>query len=258
MKLKALIADLKEVDEKYHDLYEKTDAGYVLSLDDGEYKKKVGEFRNNNLELKKQVEGLSAQVEKYKGVDPEKARAAEAKLRELEEKQMMDDGKIDELVNLRTDRMRQEFTGQNTALQSRAEKAENEAKALKNRLTRIAVDDGISKAVQEVAMVKKGAMADILSRSAQVWSVDDEGNLVAKTPDGNTIYGKEGKAPITPTEWSQQLMSEAPFLFEQSTGGGAQGGKKAPSGDGKTIDRSDKEAFASNLEAIAKGSVQVK
>lgn len=259
MALKVFVSKIDEVDEKFRELYEKTDNGFMLSTDDTEFKTKIGEFRGNNIALKKEKEQLEATLKKFDGVDPVKYKAAEKKLQEIEDGKLLEEGKVEELVNQRIDRMSQEFKNQISTLQTRAEAAELTAGKYKGQLTNIAVDNGISKALQEVASPRKGALMDILGRAKALWTADESGVLIAKDSSGNVIYGKEGKSPLSPQEWAQTLQQEAPFLFEPSTGGGASGSQKQTSHDGsKIISRDDKEGFAANLEAIASGKVLVK
>lgn len=259
-KLKLLVKDLKEVDDQFHDLYVKQDDGtYMLDVEDADYKTKIGEFRGNNIELRKKIERLESDIKKFEGVDPEKAREAQKKLDELEEGKLISEGKMEEVINQRVERLRQDLTGQTQAALARAEKAEKEATTFKGELTRISVDNGIQAALSEVGVPRKGAVQDILGRARSVWSVGDDGRLVAKDAQGNVMYGKEGKAPMTPQEWAGSLVQEAPFLFEASTGGGASGGKQNQNSNGaKVISRNDKDAFAANLEAIASGKVEVR
>lgn len=257
--LKVFVKKLDEVDEKFRELYEKTEGGFMLTTDDSDFKTKIGEFRGNNIELKKKIEHLENTVKEFDGIDPKKVREAQKKLQEIEDGKLLEEGKVEELVNQRIDRMSNEYKNQINTLSARAETAEKIASTYKNQLTNIAVDNGISKAISEVATPRKGALTDILGRAKQIWTAGEDGQLVAKDSSGNIIYGKEGKNPLSPQEYITSLSQEAPFLFEQSSGGGASGSQKQPSHDGsKVIARDDKEAFANNLEAIAKGTMIVK
>ena len=59
-------------------------------------------------------------------------------------------------------------------------------------------------------------------------------------------------------KWARGLVRDAPFLFEGSTGGGANGSAEGDSETGgKTIKLGDKAAFSANLEDIAAGVISV-
>ncbi len=256
-KLKALVAKIEDVDEKHRDLYTKTDAGYVLDVDDGDYKTKIGEFRGNNIELKQQLEKLQGDVDKFKGIDPKKYKDALAELTSFKEKNLIEAGKIDEVVHQRTEQMRSDLNGQITALTARAEKAEGLTKQFKGQLDSSLIETQITSAISGVGAVRKGAIADVIGRARALWVVNEQGQLVAMK-GSEAVYGKSGDKPLTPTEWAQSLMQEAPFLFEPAQGGGAGGSKReGGSGDTKTIAAGDKKAFGDNLAAIAAGTVKV-
>lgn len=239
--------------------YKVTGEGYALDTDAGsDLKEKLDEFRNNNVALMKEQEKLQAQVKQFEGIDPEKAREAQAKLHELEEKKMLDDGQIDELVNKRTERMRSDFENKYKALEERNAHLESRTVNTESQLHAKMVESGIANAVSAVGTVRKGAMPDILARAGSVWKLDDELNLVAMRGD-QPMIGADGKTPLTPEEYATSLLQDAPFFFEGSSGSGAGGNDTANANNqgGKTIAHGDKAAFGSNLEDIASGKVQV-
>lgn len=254
--LKSFVKSLDGVDEKFRDLYEKTEGGFLLQVEDKDYKSKLDEFRSNNINLNNQIKQLTTTAEKFKDVDPEKYAEMHAQLDELKDKKLMDEGKVDELIEQRTERMRQETANQISTLTKAKETAESNATKLQTQLHGIAVNDGITKTVGDIAVVRQGAMTDILSRAGSVWAVSEKGGLEAKDSEGNIIYGKDGKDPLTPKEWVEDLHKEAPFLFEPNKGGGAPGSGK-PQPGAKVISPGDKAAFADNIDAIADGTVVV-
>lgn len=256
MALKAFVKKLDDVDKAFHVLYEKTTEGFVLNVDDAEYKDKLSEFRNFNISLKEKTETLEAEAVKMKDVDPKKYAEMKETIEELQDKKLLDDGKIDELIDQRTERMRQEYSDKLEKLDTRAKEAEDSSIKYRGQLNTIAVNDAVSKSISDVAMVKKGALTDILSRASQTWSLNDEGVLEARDLTGNILYGKDGKDPLQLKEWSESLSKDAPFLFEPNKGGGAQGSGNPAAGI-KVIGAADKDGFSANLEGIATGDIVV-
>ncbi len=228
---------------------------YTLDVDDAAYKKKLGEFRGNNINMRKKLEDLEALAEQYKGVDIKKYKKALEELEKLQDDKLIDAGDIDQVVEQRTERMRADFAGQTTALEKRAKEAEKAIKLSNEHLSKVLIDSQVQSALGEVGSLKKGAMDDALNRARRVWSLQDG----APVPmDGDSVrYGPDGKSPMTMGEWAASLVEEAPFLFEGNKGTGGPGNDRPGPGDGKSILGSDKEGYAKNIEAIAKGDVTV-
>jgi hypothetical protein len=99
-KLKGKIAKLEDVDEPLRALYVKDGESFVL----GEYEIEDISGLKTALEKEKtERRTLKAQVEKFKDLDPDKARDALKKLEELDEKQLIDKGEFDRLLKKRTE-----------------------------------------------------------------------------------------------------------------------------------------------------------
>lgn len=255
MPLPALVVDINSVSESVREFYTKTDDGYVLDVDNGGYQQKLGEFRNNNIQWKKDKEQLQEQLKKYSGIDPEKHAEMQKTLETLEEKGLLESGKIDELVEKRANKFRQEYEDQIGKLTTAQEAAENQARTYKTQLDDLAVGNLIAKAVSDVGRVQQGALTDILARAKTVWRVNENGVPVAM--DGDTVlYGKDGKQPLTAEEWAQELRQTASYLFEGNSGGGASGSGSNPP---RNVQKISREEFATGkyIDAVAKGEVEV-
>jgi len=134
------------------------------------------------------------------------------------------EGKIDHVIERRTERLRGEL---DKAIKAEAEarsRAETRAQALEAR----ALGDVIRGAALE-AGAEKSALEDFILRGSAIWKLDDDGKAVAMQ-EGELIYGKDGKTPLTPKEWAESLRESAPHLFPRAQGAGtpgAGGGGKA-------------------------------
>lgn len=270
MGLKAVINSLEEVPDAVRGFYEKVGDEYVLSLEDRDYKEKLSEFRNRNIdlakkmesqaEIEKELETLRDRVKKYGDLDPEYAAEAVKKMQALEEKKLIDEGQLDEVVEQRIqrrlERMTSDYDGKIKALQNALEKAQGNENTYRTKLEDVVIDSSIQRAISNVAPVRKGAMEDLLQRAKRTWVLDENGNPIPKS--GNeVIYGKDGKQPISMEEWGQSLLLEAPHLFEGNVGGGANGNSDTGGMRHGMIRLGDQEAIDSNIEAIAKGEVLV-
>ncbi len=268
MKLKAILKSIDEVDEGFRSLYTKVGDEFVLDVDDGAYKAKISQFRDNNIDLAKKLEAAgatAAQVQElteklgaFKGIDdPDAAREALKQLQDLEDDKLISAGKLDEVLAQRTERMKADFDGQIDALTKDRDTYQTSASNYKAQLSEVVIDNGLQRAVTGVASVRSGAMRDILSRGRDTWALDESGSPVPTGPDKKTMFGKDGKSPLSMEEWAQDLVQTAPYLFEGSAGGGAQGSSGRGNGSEKTIVYGDQDAMNANIERIASGEVSI-
>lgn len=259
--LKLFVTNLDEVDEKYHDLYEKIDGGFSLTVDDADQKKKLAEFRTNNRTLHNSVEAMKKKLDALKGIDPAKyAEAVEAldKLGGMEEAELLRAGKLDEVVEKRTTAMRSDFETRAKAQKAALETASTERDTLRGRLSSLLIDSSMRDQLAKVGRLRPAATGDALSRARTAWKVDGEGKLISTDAGGNQLYDKKGD-PMTMETWAQQLLQDAPHLFEKSKGGNADGGNPGggPPAGSRVIDGSDPIVVGQNLADIAAGKVTV-
>ena len=255
MKLKTAVQDINEVPEALREYYTQVGDEYVLDADDKDYKGRINEFRTNNINLANRIKEMDS---KFKDIDPEKweeAQAALKKLQSLEDKKLIDEGKVDELIQQRTERMKASYEGRIDKLMKDLEAAKGERDGFRNKLSQAMIDSSIMAAVNEAGVPNRGAIPDILSRARQDWTVNEKGELVPER-DGVMLYGEEQK-PLTPAEWSATLLQTAGHLFESSSGGGASGGGRNAGHTPGIIPVSDANAVNANLEDIASGKIQV-
>ena len=271
MPLKATVKSLDEVQDELRDLYVQDGDVFVLDVDDKDFKTQLQEFRTNNIDLSRrnreletlaqEAETLRTEIEKFKDIDPERAREALTKLSAIEEKKLMDAGQLDEVVEQRlaqrTERMKADYEGRITALEKNYEGVTKERDTYKGQLSEVVIDNSLQQAVGTVATVRQGAIRDVLARGRETWRLDEAGKPVPYGPDGNVMYGKDGKATLTMEEWAQGLAQEANYLFEPNSGGGAPGNQKPSSDGGSVVDVDDQDALNSNIEGIAEGRVAV-
>jgi hypothetical protein len=258
MKMLPVVNSLDNVPEPLREAYvQAADGKYHLDLDglppNAVDKGKLDEFRNNNVALLKQLEDFKA---KYGDVDMEEYNRIKEEQRKLKDKELIDAGKIDELLAQRTEAMRRDFEAQRTKLLDNSTAYQTQAEKANQRLSEVLVETEVMKNVGSVGVLRSGANFDVLQRAKSVWSVQD-GQLRAMEGD-TPIYGKDGKNPLTVTEWCQGLAETAPYLFESSQGSGSKGGKPNNGGPSmKYISRSDPN-YGKSLEKIASGELEVR
>lgn len=255
MGLKTFLENIEDAPEALRDHYTQADGGYVLNVDNADYRQKLGEFRGNNINLMKERDDLSKKLESFKGIDPEKYRKLQEEHEKLAEKGLLEEGKVDELVEKRVGKMKADYDGKTQQLTASLDEAQKQAQLYKSKLDQLAINDTIAKAVSNVGKLQKGALDDVLSRAHRDWSVNENGVPVAM--QGETIvYGKDGKLPLTAEEWAQTLMLDAPYLFEGNSGGGAGGSGSNSPGGVRTITRAEYQS-GDYIEDVAAGKVRV-
>ena len=259
--LKAILDSIDDLPEALKSEYVEKNGKFYLDAekqDDPEMKKRVDEFRNKNIELMKQMEDIKKDVLKYQELgDLEKVKEALSKVQKIEEGKMFEEGKIDELLSKRTDRMKKDYESQIAALSKIAEDSKSAFTKAKEALAKSTIDNQIQIEVGGLtAKARKGTMEDIIARGRRVFSMDEDDKVVARGIDGSPLFGKNGVTPLTITEWAQNLPTEAAHFFEPSAGGGAGGGKGEEHKGKMTAEALAKLPAAERLKMVHAGTVK--
>lgn len=212
MPMKFKIAKLEEVPEAVRSLYRQEGDVFVLDVDGVVPKERLDEFRTNNIELSKQLE-------KLKDIDPAKYRELIELDRRVKEKQLIEAGKVEEVVTMRVEQMRTDFETEKADLTGKLAKANKTLETL--MIDNVARDKAIK------AGVMPTAVDDVVLRAKLVYTYEN-GAAVPKDSEGKVIYGKDGKTAMTMEEWVVGLRKTAPHLFHGSSGTGAGGGGGRP------------------------------
>lgn len=193
-------------------------------------KAKLDEFRDNNTTLSQERDTLKASVatlSKIVGEDPSTFAAELEQLRTTA--QQVKDGKlkgtdaIETEVANRVASMKGDYERRLQEASKDAVTWKDKAVAADQKFRRSLIDRSVTNAVlAEASGAQPQALPDILSRAYGVFTVDDNGTLIAKDGEA-TIYGADGATPMTPAEWLEKLKENAPYFFKSSNGGGAGG-----------------------------------
>lgn len=232
MTLKFKLESLEGLDENLAKLYVKHDDGFFyLNVDGAVSKSKLDEFRDNNIQLMKDLE-------KYKDVDPEKYAELLKKAQENDGKKMVELSKLNDMVEERVATMREEYEKQIGDLTDQLGKSNSQLDVL-------LIDSAI-----RTESIKNGiipsAVDDVVLRAKSVFKVK-EGKAVPFDSEGKEIYSKNGEDTMPPGEWVKGLIKTAPHLFIESAGGGS-----FNNGGGGHKDRdkmSAREKISAGLEA---------
>lgn len=207
MPLKYIIDNIETVPEAARGFYVKQGDKYVLDAEGVVPKERLDEFRNNNIELQKQID-------KYKGVDPVKYAELMEIQRKIQEKELIEAGKVDEVVELRVSTMRNSYESEKTTLST-------ELSTTKRQLEVLLIDNVVKTAAIKLGVIPE-AIDDVILRAKGTFAIE-EGTPVPKS-NGAVVYSKDGKTPMSVEEWLTSLKTTAKHLFLGSSGSGAGGG----------------------------------
>lgn len=244
MGLKATLATLDGLSNDVKALYKSSgDGKFVLDIEGMVPKEKLDEFRNTNNQLLEDVKGLKTTVEKFAGVDPTKYKELIDKLQSTEEQKLIKEGKLDDVVNMRVMRMKEEHATQVQQLTKALEAAKtNETKAFGERDTYI-IDNELRKTASNPDLGFQDGVADVLQYQVRQNFAYKDGQVVRVKPDGSIVFGTEGTKPATITEYLQEVAKTSTWLLKESKGGGAHNDKtNGTTNGGKKMKRSEWDA----------------
>lgn len=171
-------------------------------------------LKTKNSELLGAQKQLKEKLGTYGDLDPAKAREALAKQQEMADKKLIDEGKLDELVLQRTERMKEDYEKKYQELANQAEQAKSFANKFKGRV----LSDEIRAAATQLGVIPT-AIDDAIYRSRELFTVDDEGRV---TPTESAGLDAKGN-PLTTKAWLESMREKAPHWFPVPQGSGAQG-----------------------------------
>lgn len=174
-------------------------------------------LKSKNTELLgklKETSGKLTQFEtQFEGIDIDAVKGLLSRAGQDEETKLLTEGKVDEVFNRRTERLRGDYDKQLKSVSARAEKAEAFAAKFQGKV----LGDSVRGAALKAGALPE-ATDDIILRAKGVFSLNEEGEAVAVDESGQTIMGKDGKTPLTPLEWAESLRESAPHLWPRATG----------------------------------------
>jgi hypothetical protein len=185
----------------------------------------VAGLKAKNGELIGKEKELKASLAQFEGIDPEAVRTILKRFVDDEEATLIKQGKLDEVLNKRTERMAADWDKKVKAEAARADKL----KAKADKLAERAMAESIIKASQKAGALPEATEDIVLRAKGAGWTIDDDGNVIAMSGD-TVVFGKDGKTPLTPEEWAASLRENAPHLWPRAQGSGAMGTNGHPKG----------------------------
>jgi hypothetical protein len=210
MSLKFTLPSKSEIPAELQSHYVEREGSFVLDVDGAVEKSRLDELRNSNAALTREREEFK---KRFEGIDPDEVRKLTEEKRKLEEAQQLKAGELEKVLEARVKSVR-------TDLEKQVRSLAEERDSLNSRLTTIQIDQGILAAATKRGL-RPTALPDITARARTIFRLVN-GVPTAFESDGQTVRaGKDRVSPMTLEEWIETQVSEAPHLFEPSSGGGA-------------------------------------
>lgn len=240
--LKNTYESIEQVPEGLESYYTEKDGKYVIEGVEGfTEKSRLDEFRENNINLRQTVETkeeemarISAEVdeiraakkaleEKYAGIDLDEWSETQKKLKEAQEKDLIEKGEVDTLIQSRIEEVlsvkQKEIDELRNSNETKVNELQSSLESYDSQLNKLLIDNEITK-VSAAKGVKSSAMEDVIARSRGTFKVED-GKVVAYNAEGRVMYADDAVTPLSIEGWISGLSESAPHLFETSQGSGS-------------------------------------
>jgi len=231
--------NIEDIPEGMETLYTEQDGVHTLTGVEGVVdKSRLNEFRENNIQLRKDLEAreeavavrdaemkalaeqMDAMKNQFAGVDLEEWKTIQAERKAVEEKQLIEAGEVDQLINSRVNDVlaaqQKELEAQKSAYEKQILGLQDEAVSYNTQLNTMLVDNELAKIAGSQG-VRASAVEDLLSRGRSIFRVE-EGKATAFNAEGRPMYDTDAVTPLSINRWIEGLTESAPHLFEMSTG----------------------------------------
>lgn len=218
MPLKKSVVSLTDVEEPLRALYIEKDGQFVLDVEGSTEDTKLTSALEKERKARGDAEKALNSLKRQLGdLDPAKAREALKTIAELEEKNLLGEGKFEEAVAKRVERIAAESKAHVDALTLEKTK-------LSNQLEELLIDNSI-RSVATKAGVLPTAIEDAVLYGKTVWRLKDGAPVPMKGEE--IIFGKVPNQPLTMEEWISERATDRAHWFGPSSGGGAPGSSPA-------------------------------
>jgi len=220
---------------------ESSEAGsYQLSTD---HESRVDEFRENNIALSQELRKREEDLQKAQS----ELDSAKGEVQKRFEKELLSEGKIDELLNQRTEAMRSSYDERVADLSGKLEEAEQtlDVSIVENQIRDAAIKAN-ARNDRAVEHIIRAIRPNVKRNGTQAVRVDSS---------GNPIMGDDGKTPQGILDLVEEMKASDGFLFAESSGSGANGGGAANSATSKK--RIRRSEIGKYVNEVAAGEVEV-
>jgi hypothetical protein len=228
MSLKPVLSSLDEVEENLKGLYIEKDGKFRLDVDGGF--KTHDEINGLTSALNKERDArnqLEKQVKQFEGIkDPAEALKALETIKNIDDKKLMDAGKVDELKAEIQKAMQEKLDKKQEIIDQLQGTVKEKEKTLHNELI------GGRFARSEFIKEKLAILPDFVeARFGRHFMINEDGKVVARDGDGKEIYSKENPGSLADFDEALSILVDTHPDRDRikkgsnATGAGFQGGK---------------------------------
>lgn len=215
-------------------------------------------------EKTKTARELQALKDKLGDLDPDEAREALKKIRDMEEAATLNEipeklrPKFDEAVRLRVEALQKTWEAKEKSYAQKIARLEQDGQSLSGKLAEITIDGAVREAASK-AGIHEWAIDDAILRAKQVYKLKDGRPVPEK--DGQVIFsGKSAGEPKPISEWLGEVVTERPGWLKPSVGTGAHNTGLSVTGSTVTLSRErarDPKAYQAAKEQAAKTGAEL-
>ncbi|MFO6418423.1 hypothetical protein, partial [Acinetobacter baumannii] len=217
MSLPFIVDSLDAIKEEHRALYVEENGKFRLDLEGYEDPKGLKSALQSERDAAKNAKLELQKLQKqFEGIDPEIVKKVFAQIDQDEEAKLIAEGKVNEVIQKRTEKMREEHEKLLKAEKERADKAEAYAQKFKQSV----IQSQIVQAAIELEALPE-ATPDIAFLAQSKFALDENGKAVAVDENGEVVIGKDGQTPMTPKEWVESLREQKPYYWPKPNGMGA-------------------------------------
>lgn len=195
-------------------------------------------LKNKNSDLIDRLQKANDKAKQFDGMDLEKIRTMTKIFEQSEEAQLISEGKFEEVMQKRTDKVTAGFHDQVTQLTNELTSSKENEILYKTRLDQNAIRDSLTKAALKSG-VRKDAIDDIVRRGFDTFSVNEAGEIESRDKNGDLIQTEE-KLLLNPERFVDTLKSSNPYYWNASE-------------SGETFGSNDKHG-GQNIDSIVEGA----
>ena len=184
----------------------------------------VAGLKNKNAEVIGKLKEAQEKMKQFDGVDFEKIKNLQMQMESNEEMRLLAEGKTEEVVNRRVEAMKRDFDANLAARDSKLTEYEQILKAKEDKLAELVIDGQVREAYIGLDY-EPTALEDVLLHARKTFIMDEHGKAIPRDVHGSLIFGKDGKTPISASEWLEGLAERKTYLRKPSKGAGAQQGR---------------------------------
>lgn len=194
MSLPFIVDSLDAIKEEHRALYVEENGKFRLDLEGYEDPKGLKSALQSERDAAKNAKLELQKLQKqFEGIDPEIVKKVFAQIDQDEEAKLIAEGKVNEVIQKRTEKMREEHEKLLKAEKERADKAEAYAQKFKQSV----IQSQIVQAAIELEALPE-ATPDIAFLAQSKFALDENGKAVAVDENGEVVIGKDGQTPMTP------------------------------------------------------------